>query len=255
MSTVERGLTTREVAWLAYARNVLGDEQHRSRCAAVGGSPLHPGVDDPDLRWPGYLGFAAADGACLLAVGNVHRNFASGRITGALRDELLTATRGWAEGRVTDAAYLSATRNVYGAGLAGWTVGTHIRFAVAAFGLGTDSLVYLNAAKCQYPEIPPKLARTSSTKVALQRLCLARFPLSDLVTTLQPRAVLFSSTTAYDLSVDIHGQVAGRRAVCFHQLNGTLLRPLRLNGGLVPTKVGRSTWAPLLAAAGDEMEG
>ncbi len=243
-------LTAKETAWLAYARDVLGDEQHRQRCAALGGSPPHPGVDDPDLRWPGYLGDAAASGPCLMAVGNVHRNFASGRITAGLRDQLLVATSGWSTGEIDDADYLAATRTVYRAGLAGWTVGKHIRFAVTAFGLGTESLVYLNAARCQYPEIPPKLARASSTKVALQRLCLARFPLSDLVTALQPQAVLFSSTTAFDLAVDVRGRIAGRPAVCFHQLNGTLLRPLMLGSDVVPVKVGRSIWAPALAAAG-----
>jgi hypothetical protein len=125
-------VTEAEAAWLAYARAVLSDLEHRRECAALGASPEHPGVDATDLRWPGYLGadYVAGEGA--LCVGNVHRNFASGRITSSDRDRLVAATRGWRDGLVHDTDYLDAVRSVYLAGFAGWTVGKHLRFAVHA---------------------------------------------------------------------------------------------------------------------------
>jgi hypothetical protein len=89
-----------EEGWLHYARDVVGDLEHRRQCAGLGGSPDHPGVDAIDLRWPGYLGERATPGRTILCVGAVHREFASGSLRPHHRDRLVEATRAWAAGRL-----------------------------------------------------------------------------------------------------------------------------------------------------------
>lgn len=237
-----------EQEWLRYARTVVSNLEHQRACAIAGGSPAHPGVDATDLRWPGYLGERAELGRCVLAMGNVHRNFASGALTTAHRDRLVSATRGWRDGVVDDEAYLAATRAVYTAGLAGWTVGKHLRFVLRTLGLDVSALAYVNAARCQYPEVPPVLPGAAATKLRLQALCLRSFPLADLVAFLQPRLVLFTSTSAFDATEAAEvGSDTGRRRVCLHQLNGTLARELRLANVVLRVGTRREVWAEAVA--------
>jgi len=220
-----------EEGWLRYARDVVGDLDHRRECALLGGSPDHPGVDAPDLRWPGYLGERAAPGRSILCVGAVHREFASGSLRAHHRDRLVDATRAWAGGRLDDQGYLAASRSVYLAGLHGWPVGTHLRQVADALGLDVFDLVFTNAARCQVPELPPELPRASATKVALQDLCLGRFPITPLVRLVRPRLLLFISSHAYDVSV-ASGDVADVPRVCMHQRNGLLVRSSTMSGAV-----------------------
>lgn len=245
----QRSLSTAEAPWLAYAREVLTDSKHLDACWAMGGSPNHPGVDATDLRWPGYLGAQARPGEMVVAVGNIHRNFASGTLGVSHRDQLVRATRGWRDGTVSDVEYLAETRAVYLAGLTAWTVGKHLRYALGVLGLDLRSIAYLNAARCQFPELPPALPGGSRIKPALQRLCLSRFPLGDLAGFLRPRFTLFTSTSAYDAALDSHDDEDSLR-VCLHQLNGTLARPLTVDGRRFPVRTRREVWAQALVDVG-----
>jgi hypothetical protein len=234
-------------AWLAYAREVVSDEPHRTECAALGGSPLHPGVDAVDLRWPGYLGAGVSHGSGALIIGNIHRNFASGTVGVKDRDRLVEVTRGWRDGLVDDDTYLTAVRDVYLMGLHGWPLGRQVRFAAAGLGLSFDQIIYVNAARCQYPEIPPSLHGARLTKPALQRLCLDRFPVSRLVADLQPELLLFTSVNAFDkASAELAADTRAR--VSLHQFTGQLTRPLRVADQVLPVGTGRESWIPAVAA-------
>jgi hypothetical protein len=234
-------------AWLAYAREVVGDQPHLDECAALGGSPLHPGVDAVDLRWPGYLGAAVSRGTGALVIGNIHRNFASGAVGVKDRDRLVEVTRGWRDGLVDDVTYLTIVRDVYLMGLHGWPLGRQVRFAATGLGLSFDKVIYVNAARCQYPEIPPALHGARLTKPALQRLCLNRFPVSRLIADLQPELLLFTSVSAFDTaSAELASDTRAR--VSLHQFTGQLTRPLMIAGQLLPVGTGREAWIPAVAA-------
>jgi hypothetical protein len=243
--------TTLDDGWLDYAREVVGDGTHRALCERAGGSPEHPGVDATDVRWPGYLGERVMRGTGLLCVGNIHRDFASGNLRSWHRDQLVDATRGWRDGSVDDASYLAAVRRVYLAGLSGWRVGLHIGHVVEALGLDLLQVAYVNAARCQYPEVPPTMAAAPQIKVRLQRLCLQRFPVDRLVRLLDPRLVLFTSTTAYDAAVELEGSL-GVTTVCMHQLNGLLARPLTIGTEQLPVGTRREVWVEAVARHTDD---
>ena len=110
----------------------------------------------------------------------------------------MEVTRSWRDGLVDDETYLTIMRDVYLMGFTGWPLGRQVRFVAAGLGLSFDIVAYVNAARCQYPEVPPALQASRLTKPALQRLCLDRFPVSRLVTDLDPQLVLFTSVTAFD---------------------------------------------------------
>jgi hypothetical protein len=232
-------------AWLAYAREVVGDQQHIAECARLGGSPKHPGVDAVDLRWPGYLGSGFSGGSGVLIVSNIHRHFASGPVGRSDRDRLVQVTRQWRDRRVDDDTYLNISEEVYLAGMRRWAVGRQLRYLTAALGISLNQVAFVNAARCQYPEIPPALAKPKETKIALQLLCLRRFPVSDLVSGLKPSVVLFTSTVAFDQAAQLsHGP---QLSVCIHQLSGQLTRPLDLGSSTVPKGTSRDRWLPEVA--------
>jgi hypothetical protein len=234
-------------AWLTYAREVVADRTHRTDCANLGGSPQHPGVDATDLRWPGYLGAGVCRGTGALVIGNIHRNFASGTVDIKDRDRLVEATRSWRDGLVDDDTYLAIMRDVYLIGLNGWPLGRQVRFAATGLGLSLDKIAYVNAARCQYPEIPPALPDARLTKPALQRFCLDRFPISRLVRDLEPELLLFTSVTAFDKAAQ--GLISDARIrVSLHQFTGQLTRPLHLPDAVMPVGTGREDWIPAVAA-------
>lgn len=239
-------LSPLEIEWLAYARDVLSDEEHLAACRRIGGSPDHPGVDATDLRWPGYLGKDARAGSCMLVVSNVHRDFASGGVSPQLRDQLVVATRAWRSRELDDDGYLDAVRAVYHAGLSRWRVGVHIRYVARVLGLTLQQVIYTNAARCQFPELPPAIPAASATKVRLQQLCLRRFPIARLARAGQPSLILFTSTSAYDEAVRL-GDHSGVPEVCMHQLNGTLARPLLTGASELPAKAPRAVWTQALS--------
>ena len=238
-------MATARAAWLAYARDVVGDRHHRTECAAMGGSPLHPQVDASDLRWPGYLGASYARGRGALIVANSHTNFASGRVSRADRDRLVQATRGWRDYAIDDDTYLTVSRDVYAAGLHGWRIGILLSNICAELGYALDRLAYLNAARCQYPTVQPEPAVAVRTKLQLQSLCVRRFPTATLVNELAPRFAVFTSIAAYD-DLTVRNRL---KRVCINPLNATLLRELRVPGKTIPRGARRDEWLPPFAAA------
>jgi hypothetical protein len=233
-------------AWLAYAREVVRDSTHRGQCALLGGSPQHPGVDATDLRWPGYLGAAVKRGSGVLMVGNIHRNFANGTVGVKERDRLVEVTRAWRDGLVDDQSYLTIVRDVYLIGLRGWPLGRQLRFAASRLGISLEEVTYLNAARCQYPEIPPALAQARLAKPALQRFCLSRFPISRVVADVEPELLLFTSVVAFDSAAESLADDR-RLKVSLHQFTGQLTRPLQLPDGLLEVGTGRESWLPAVA--------
>jgi hypothetical protein len=92
-----------------------------------------PGLEDPQLSWPGYLGADVAPGRGVLAIANVHRDFRSDGLAddpGDLVDRLVSGSRAFKAvelDALTDGcieAYLQATRPAYvtGLGSQGWNV-------------------------------------------------------------------------------------------------------------------------------------
>ena len=266
-STHVRNHSEVEQAWLAYARSVLTDAPHIARCRALGGSPAllngqpKPGVDDVDLRWPGYLGADAVPGKLVLIVSNVHRNFASGRVSDLDRDRLVSQTRAWRDGLAGDSEYLAAVRDVYGKGLTGgWTVSNWHLKTLKKLGVEASQIAYVNAARCQFPEPDPKLLEVETlggvkrdgkrTKTRLKALCLERFPMRELEQFLRPRIALFTSMEAYDQATKGSNDPAITR-LCYNQLNGNLTRPLFVDGTSMPKKTPWKVWSEFLASTGE----
>lgn len=233
-----------ETGWLAYARSVVSAKEHIASCAAKGGSPDHPGVDAVDLRWPGYLGAEYRRGG-VLCVANVHRDFASGGFGATAAVKLVDGTRKWSDGAMTDSVYLGANRGAYSVGLRKWTVGSRVGAVLAALRTPVEAIAYTNAARCQYPEVPPVLPRAGETKKKLVKLCVARFPIGDLVRTLEPAVVLFTSVVAYDESQhSIDSRVV---IVAFHQWYGNLTRPLDLGKRVLEPRTPLPVWTAALS--------
>lgn len=194
-----------ESDWLDYSWSVLNDADHRAECVRAGGR----GIDDDELRWPGYLGENYSRGRLML-VANIHRNFDSGgaKVSGLAR-RLVENANQWKGGRSekSDARYLAELRECYVQGLQLWDVGRRFRkFVENHVGMDLTHVAYLNVAKCQ---------STKGTCHRLQHLCLERFRLLDLVENLQPRLVLTCSTVVRD------GPDLGVPQKWFHQLYGT----------------------------------
>ena len=240
-------LSTVERAWLEYARDVVCNEEHRLACEAAGGSPPgHPGVDATDVRWPGYLGRSYKPGG-LLCVAMVHRDFASAGVGTDIRDRLVDATLQWKVRNIDDEAYLSAVRYAYEAGLRRWTVKGNIEAALRHLNTDTRSICYVNAARCQYPEMEPKEPRGKAkrTKEALVHLCLSTFPIEDLAKRIEASVVLFTNVAAYDrtapnlptttLAVAIHQQLAPGHA--------PLVRQLSIGGSFFDVETRVASWA------------
>ena len=206
LSVSSAALTPWEHWWLGYARRLLADEGHRTACAGIGGSRPSdvPAIDDPDLRWPGYLGRAYRPGG-VLCVGKVHRNFRSGSLPADLGGSLVDATREFSAGTLSDAGYLAAVRAAYAVGLAGaWRVGETFSHALGPLGVDVDEIVYVNAARCQFPQpAPSDLSKRRQDD--LVRLCLraTEYPITELVAALRPSLVLIMPVVAYELTSDL----------------------------------------------------
>jgi hypothetical protein len=238
-----------EREWLDYARGVVCNDEHRLACAALGGSPEHPGVDAVDVRWPGYLGRSYKPGG-VLCVAMVHRDFASAGVGVAVRDRLVAATRHWKAHQIDDEAYLRAVREVYETGLPKWTVGGNIGAALRHLNIDVKFICYVNAARCQYPEIEPKAtpAGAKRTKNALVQLCLSSFPIEQLATRIGASVVLFTNVAAFVrtatqlpkgvLAIAVHQQLARGQA--------PLVRPLLVRDQTFPVKTRVAVWSPLV---------
>lgn len=177
-----------EAAWLDYAHDVVAAAEHVSQCRAAGGGCL----EDPDqtLRWPGYLGPTFERGRLLL-IGNVHRNFASDGVPGASFAAFTSATKRFRDNPRTaegDAAFLRATRDLYGFGLRRWNVGRGFTRILEQLGLTWDDVAYTNAGKCQ--QLP------GGDMGRIRTACVVRFPPSRLAGAIGAQAVITCSRDA-----------------------------------------------------------
>jgi hypothetical protein len=231
--------------WLKYARDVVGNEDHRVECSKAGGSdPLalvkeRAGTERPagfasDVRWPGYLGAEYRPGG-VIWVSNIHRNFDSAGLPLEFAQEANDCVRSWRDGTDNDETFLLRLRKVYLRGLSTWTVGTWARTALEDLGVPLGAIAYTNAARCQ----------SVDTGTGLQELCLSKWSLRDLVTILGPSLVLLTSETALRLSGTAQWPCT---VVAFSQRNGRLMKksPWQPPGATGPTA--QSTWLPALAA-------
>lgn len=75
---------------------------------------------------------------------------------------------------VDDATYLRVVRSVHNSGLRKCRVGVHIRYVVDELGGDVSRIVYTNAARCQFPELPPAIPGASARKLALRSNPLTR---------------------------------------------------------------------------------
>jgi len=58
--------------WLAHARQLVADTEHRRACERALGPAATERMDASDLRWPGYVGASYCPGGVLMAA-TVHR--------------------------------------------------------------------------------------------------------------------------------------------------------------------------------------
>jgi hypothetical protein len=178
-------VSTIESSWLDYAWQVFTDQVHIRECELAGGTS----IEDPQLRWPGYLG-ARYEAGGLLLVANIHRDFAP-RVGIESANRLIGCTRAWREaGRsvASDREYLDANRACYIEGLQRWNVGKWFSKFISLIGIEFDQVAYLNAARCQAVE---------GACQPLQRLCLRRFPIEQIVAVLQPSVILTTSLVVF----------------------------------------------------------
>lgn len=231
--------TDLEQWWVQRAHRLLRNEKHAMLSRFYGGSPAVPGLEDPDLRWPGYLGDNYVRGLSVLAIGNIHCGFRSKSFDptssryedylGEAVDDALAATRELknAEQLVDNSAdaYLNGIRRMYEYGLSGsWTIGDTFRKAFDALDVGTDpssirDIAYVNASCCQ-------LAQGAALPDRLFVECLTAHNLADLVRKLRPIVIVTCSTRAFD-HLDAAGVLNDVTTVCFSQQLGSrhLARP------------------------------
>jgi hypothetical protein len=252
-----------ELWWAERAHRILTDTKHWATTNFHSGSPQHPAVDDPDLRYAGYLGPRYRPGYSVLAIGNVHTSFRTHQFAegasgyrpelGVAVDQALQGTRLLKEAVDVEpiaSRYFELVRPLYEYGLSGsWALGTRFRPAFEAVGIGTrpedvEELAYVNASCSQLPE-----GRDLTDGVFSD--CLAVHPLVDLVKELDPIAIVTCSERAYDRLYE-SGVTDTVTTLCFSQhLNSPhLARAVWLeNKQMLP---GRSMswkkWAPSLKA-------
>lgn len=250
-----------EQEWLAYARTLLHDEDHLRECAEAGGSPSSPLLDpmcslDPDLRWPGYLGRSYRKGG-VLCIATVHRDFESNGAGASVRADIAGGTRAWKSGAIGDSEYLETVRSGYEVGLQRWAVGGNFGTALAALEVPIESIAYVNAARCQYPEKVDHLdsvarvevrAAGARTKAALLKLCQRDYPVGQLVDMLTPSVVLFGSKPTFkqtQVALRAHPEVL---AICIHPWltgnRGPLQEPLQIGERVFPSGTQALEWGP-----------
>jgi len=179
-----------EKKWLEYSWRLVTDDEHLIECKKNGGK----GIDDKELRWPGYLGENYKEGGVVF-IGNIHRNFNSGgAVNGDLAERLISNLRYWISqerGSITDSYYLAGNRANYLEGFSKWRISYCFKKFLDAANLTWKDITYINAAKCQSIDGPEK---------KLQKLCLKRHSLTDLFESLKPSVVLTGSSVARDLN-------------------------------------------------------
>jgi len=175
-----------EAAWLDYSWNVITSD-HIETCINAGGIS----VDDQSLRWPGYMGDDYSEGG-LLFVGNIHRDFDSGKVKAGLAEKLSRGSKAWiSKGRSeeSDRTYINNNRSCYLEGFAGWRIGTFFNQFLKQVDMEWREVAYTNGAKCQSLNGPEQ---------GLQRLCQKTFPIDDLIKFLKPSVIVTCSQPVRD---------------------------------------------------------
>lgn len=250
-----------ERTWLDYARNLVHDDAHQRACAEAGGSPGGALLDpmcslDPDLRWPGYLGRSYRRGG-VLCVATVNRDFESNGAGASVRADIAGGTRAWKAGMIGDAEYLEMVRAGYEAGLRRWVVGGNLGTALAALGVAVESIAYVKAARCQYPENVDHLdpdarlavrAAGARTKAALLKLCHWAYPVERLLDMLESSAVLFGNKPTFKQTQTALRSRPEVLAICIHPWltgnRGPLQEALQIGGRIFPQGTQSAAWGP-----------
>lgn len=206
------GVSPVEAEWLAYARRVCRDLQHRADCRSLGGSPVSDPLVAPDARWPGYLGQHYRPGD-VLWVNIVHSDLAGGGAAAAA-EVLVDANARWSSGKAEDEEYLRLTRKGYLDGFDHWKVGGDIRKVLGALGRSTTQFAYTNAARCQL--VPA--GKYEDTQDRLLFFCQGWLPLRGLVAALQPGLLFVTATRIAPMLNDLPGDPI---VVVRTQRNGT----------------------------------
>jgi len=177
--------------WLDYAVDVVASTDHD--CTKDGGGCLEGGGESW-MRWPGYLGSEFREGVGLLLVGNVHRDFTSNNVPLWVSELLVSTTKHLrADPENHRSQYFSEVQAAYHRGLAGdddggepWKVARPFAYILRQLGMSWPEVAYTNASKSQHDSAPSKLITG----------CLSRWPLEELATRLDARAVITCSAPA-----------------------------------------------------------
>jgi len=193
----------------------------------------------------------------VLCVATVHRDFESNGAGASVRADIAGGTRAWKAGVIGDAEYLEKVRAGYEAGLRRWVVGGNLGTALAALGVAVESIAYVNAARCQYPENLNHLdtdaratvrAAGARTKTALLKLCQRAYPVGRLLDMLEPAAVLFGSKPTFKQTQTALQSRPEVLAICIHPWltgnRGPLQETLQIGGRIFLHGTQAAEWGP-----------
>lgn len=229
--------------WTERAYRLVTDWAHIDE-TTVAGDNTHGGSRCAGTALARVLGMDFVRQRGVLAIGNVHREFRSGKLAvdpDEVVRQLIHGTRQLQRARHLDArvieSYMGMHRPAYEIGLAGgWTVARHFVTALRVCGTpltlpGVRRLAYVNTSCCQFPELH-KEADDTKRKKKLRRLCSSAHPMSEVVRILRPAIVLNASSVANVAlrSAGVGGSVA---TVFFNQNSGSLEAPLTFPDGQV----------------------
>ena len=179
-------MTELEAAWLDYSWEVITSD-HVETCVRSGGI----GIDNQKLRWPGYMGDGYTEGG-LLFVGNIHRDFDSGKVKSGLAEKLSNGSIAWVnKGRSeeSDNSYMQNNRSCYLEGFAGWRIGAFFKKLLTQVDMEWNEVAYTNGAKCQ---------SLNGSEQKLQMLCQQAFPVKNLIRFLKPSVIVTCSQPIRD---------------------------------------------------------
>jgi hypothetical protein len=195
-----------EDLWLDYAREVLTRGGGAMNCCVSGDT-------DRVSRWPGYLGPEYANGRVLF-VGAVHNQEGMDSAPGI--PKIGAAAVEWIRGDRSDSEYLALLRAEYPAaieygGRHGSSVFAKFASIRANLSISLEQSATTNIAKCT--------AVTGSTKYGESIIaCPMRFPLTDLISRLDPVLVFIACNDSKARLTRVES-TSTRRAYRFHQRN------------------------------------
>lgn len=218
-----------ESRWLDCAWRVVACRAgHARACEAAGGIGM-PG--DSDARFPGFVGPAFRPGRGVLCMGHIHRYLPDVDDTeGGRLNVVESAAISWLErgrGTESDETYLRDSTAAYLNTAPSWDYWKRnydplLRRARVPI----EEVAFANVAKCRTPT-----EDDSAASVRIAKLCAGEFPPADLISILQPAAVLLAS-----LRLDV-GDVGDIQVIQWNGRTGVDYAGYR-----------RSTWIELEAA-------